>query len=134
MPGYFTDYLNNKVLDLALGGVALPAVATLYVGLSTLAANKAGTVAEPAAGYARVASTNNLTNFPAAASGAKSNATAVTFPTPTGAWGTILSVFIADAATAGNILMVADLATPKILAAGSAAPVIAIGALYLSHT
>ena len=48
--------------------------------------------------------TNNLTNFPAAAAGAKSNGTSILFPAATGSWGTITDFFISDAAGGGNIL------------------------------
>ena len=66
--------------------------------------------------------TNNATNFPAATSGTKTNGAAFTFPTPTGSWGTITTLFIADAATAGNILAMADLTTPMTFTTGSVAP------------
>jgi len=51
--------------------------------------------------YARVAVTNNSTNWPAASGESKSNGTAINFPTPSGTWGTLTYFFISDSAS-GN--------------------------------
>ena len=40
----------------------------------------------------------------AASSGATTNNTAITFETPTGSWGSIVSLILMDAATSGNML------------------------------
>lgn len=134
MPGFLTDLVNNKVLDCFFGGVAITPPSTLYVGLSLTKSYKGGYVSEPAGGsYARVAVTNDLTHFLAASAGAKSNATTITFPTPSATWGTILSVFIADAPSSGNVLAMADLPAPSTINSGASAPVIAVNALFLSH-
>lgn len=65
MTGSFSDYLEKKLLDHVLGGVAYTPPATVYVGLATEAitdATTGTTVAEPTGGaYARVAVTNNAT-------------------------------------------------------------------------
>jgi hypothetical protein len=135
MPGFFTDYSNNKVLDLFFGSASYAPPATLYLGLSTNPTNKMGFAPEPSGGgYARVPMANNLTTFPVAVTGTKSNATVLTFPSPTASWGTIVSLFVADAATGGNVLAMADLATSKTINAGAPAPTVAAGALFLSHT
>jgi hypothetical protein len=135
MAGALTDYLNNKILDLVFGATTFTPPATLYVGLSQGTANKTGNVFEPSgAAYARVPVTNNATNFPAATGGTKANAAILTFPTPTGSWGTVQSLFIADAPTGGNVIAMADLTTPKAVSSGSSAPSVAVGALFLSHT
>ncbi len=134
MPGFLTDYSNNKVSDLFLGSSAFTAPATLYFGLSLILANKGGSYQEPSGrGYSRVAVGNNLTNFAAATGGTKSNSKTITFPAPTGAWGTIVSLFIADAAEGGNVLAMADLTTPKTITGGGPPATLAAGALYLSH-
>ncbi len=135
MAGFLTDYLNNKILDQVFGGSSFSPPSILYVGLSTGASNKAGTISEPSGGgYNRVAITSSLTNFPAAASGTKSNNAAISFPAPTASWGTIQSVLIADAATGGNVIAMADLTQPKPINSGGSAPTIAVGSLYISHT
>lgn len=67
--------------------------ATWYLGLSTTTPNDDGTgFTEPVGGaYARVAATNNATNFPAATTVAgettKTNGAKFTFTNPTGTWG-----------------------------------------------
>ena len=134
MPGFLTDLVNNKVLDCFFGGVAIVPPSTLYVGLSLTRAYKGGYVAEPTGGsYARVAVPNDLTRFQKATFGSKANAEAITFPAPSAAWGAALSVFIADAAEAGNVLAMADLPSPRIVNAGDPAPTIAVDALLLRH-
>ncbi len=135
MAGFFTDYANNKVLDLVFGSAAFSPPATLYLGLSQGVANKGGYPTEPASGgYARVPLANNFTSFPAATGGTKSNAAVATFPTPSADWGTIQSLFIADASSGGNVIAMADLSVPKSITSGGVAAKVAVGALFLSHT
>lgn len=85
---------ERAIADSQFGGGATSwAPATWYLGLSTTQPNDDGTgFTEPVGlGYARVAITNNATNFPAATTVAgdtqKTNGTKFTFPNPTGAWG-----------------------------------------------
>ena len=135
MPGFFTDYANNLVLDLFFGSVTYTPPTTLYLGLSQSAATKTGSTAEPSGGgYARVAVANNLSSFPSASGGTKANAAVATFATPTASWGTVVSVFVADAISGGNVIAMADLTIPKTVNAGGTAPTVAAGALFLSHT
>lgn len=135
MAGFLTDYSNNKVLDLFFGSTIFAPPPTLYLGLSQSPSSKSGAVTEPSgAGYARIAVPNSPANFPAATGGTKANAAAATFPTPSGDWGTVQSLFIADAPAGGNILASADLTAPKAVPNGSLAPKVAVGALFLSHT
>ena len=59
---------------------------------------------EPSGGsYARVAFTNNKSNWGVASNGVLTNAVAVTFPESSASWGTITYVGIWDLATGGNI-------------------------------
>jgi hypothetical protein len=135
MPGFLTDLVNNKVLDCFFGGVAIASPPTLYVGLSLTKSYKGGYVSEPVGGsYSRVAVPNDLTHFLAASGGTKSNATAIAFPSPSAGWGSILSVFIADASSGGNVLAMADLPAARTINSGDPAPTIAVNALFLSHT
>jgi hypothetical protein len=135
MSGFFTDYANNKLLDMVFGSAAYSPPATLYLGLSLSSASKNGSTSEPSSGgYARVALTNNATNFPAAIGGTKSNAAQATFPAPTADWGTVQSLFVADAPSGGNVLAMADLTAPRTITRGSAPARVAVGALFLSHT
>ena len=135
MAGFFTNYSNNKVLDLFFGAVSFTPPPTLYIGLAQNSANKNGLATEPTGGgYSRVVLANTSANLPTANAGTKSNAVVISFPAPTADWGNVQSLFIADASTGGNILAMADLATPKTITNGSPAAKVAVGALFLSHT
>jgi transcription elongation factor len=126
MAGSFADYLEKKLLDHVLGNTAYSAPATVYIALftdsNTATQRDAGTVTEVSGNaYARVAVTNNTTNWPNASGtlASKSNGTTFTFPTPTGSWGTVTAYGIYDASTAGNLLVWADLDTPNTVATGN---------------
>lgn len=130
MAGSKSDYLEAAILNYLLGGVALTSPGTLYVALSTAAYSDAATgssmteVSASSTGYARVAVTNNATNWPAATGSSpatKQNGTAITFPTATASWGTITSFYIVDAASGGNVLYGGDLTATKSIAAGDTA-------------
>ena len=133
MAGSKSDYLENKVLDAVLGQVSLPSIPTVWVGLYTVAPTDAGGGTEVSGGaYERKSVTNNVTNFPAASGGAKSNGTEIIFVEATGSWGTVLAFGIFDAVTAGNLLYWADLTTPKAIGAGDTAK-FAVGDLDLTE-
>lgn len=125
MAGGKSDYLEQRILNHFLGGTASAAPATVYIALSTAAYSDAATgasmteVSTTSTGYARQAVTNNATNWPAATGtspAVKSNGSAINFPTATASWGAVTSFYIVDAATGGNVLYGADLATPKTVA------------------
>jgi hypothetical protein len=109
-----SDYLENKVLDHILGNTAYSAPATLYIALFTAAPTDAGGGTEASAsGYARVAVTNNTTNFPNAVGGTKSNGTAINFAAAGAPWGTVVAVAVFDALTLGNMLFWAPLTSSR---------------------
>jgi len=109
-----SDFLENKLLDHVLGGTAYTAPGTTYIALFTVAPSDSGGGTEVSGGsYARVAYTNNTTNWPAASGGSKSNANVIDFGTATANWGTIVAVAIFDAATAGNMLFYGNLTQSK---------------------
>lgn len=101
-----SDYLEDEILDHILGGGDFTRPATVYVALFTVTPSDAGGGTEVSGNdYARVAVTNNATNWPAASGGAKANGTAITFPPANGGnWGTVVAFGIFDASTAGNLL------------------------------
>lgn len=85
MAGSFSNYLENALLDHALGGGNYTRPATVYIALFTVAPSDAGGGTEVSGNnYSRAAVTNDATNFPAASGGAKSNGVAITFATPSG--------------------------------------------------
>lgn len=101
----FSDFLENELLDHVFGAAAYTAPGTIYVAAYTAAPTDAGGGTEVSGGsYARVSVTNNATNFPAASGGAKANGTAITFPTASGSWGTVVAIGLLDASSGGNLL------------------------------
>ena len=135
--GSFGDYLEAKILDLVLGAVAFTAPVTVYVALYTATpgdANASGTEVTGGS-YARVAVTNNATNWPAATGTAptsKANGTVITFPAPTANWGVVVAFAIYDAATVGNELAWGALTANKTINNLDPAPAFAISALSVT--
>ncbi len=80
MSGSKSDYLENKYLD-DLYGSGTPA--SIWIALYTVAPTDAGGGTEVSTGdwtnYARVEIVNNVTNWPAAVGGIKSNGVAIGF-------------------------------------------------------
>lgn len=108
------DAKENEVLDELLGNATLMPD-PVFIGLMTTEPADDGTgVVEPVgAGYARVSVVNDLTEWPAASGGQKSNGNVITFPTATGAWGTITHFGIFDALSGGNLLASGALNTSR---------------------
>jgi hypothetical protein len=129
--GGFTNYVLNAETDFWHRGVALPAVAGRYLGLSTGLANREGTVTEPSGnGYARLSL--GTTALAVADQGRSMLGTAQAFPAATGAnWPTVRGVFLADAASGGNVLWMANLVTPRAAGAGGLPLRFAAGALVV---
>lgn len=128
MAGSKSDYLENEILDHVLGGADYSRPGTVYIALYTVAPTDAGGGTEVSGGdYARVAVTNNTTNWPAASSGSKSNGTAFTFTQATADWGTVVAFGILDALTSGNLLYWGDLTASKSVESGDTAEFAASG-------
>lgn len=136
--GSFNDFLEDELLDHVFGNAAYTAPATLYAALYTADPNDAGGGTEVGTGtwtnYARVAITNNATNFPAASGGSKSNGVAISFGTATTTGSVaVTGIAILDASSGGNFLGWSSLTTPKTVTNGD--PVsFAIGALAITLT
>jgi|SRR5918992_4206013 hypothetical protein len=128
-----TSARERALLDHQFGGVALTPEATWHWGLSSTAPSDDGSnFTEPSGnGYARVAKTNNATNFPAASTDgllvtSKVTGTAITWATPTGSWAAgaqLTHIGAFSAATGGTPHYVFALATPIIVVGASSAPV-----------
>jgi hypothetical protein len=85
-----SNVLENLLLDEVLGGVNYSPATNVSIALYTVSPGDPGGGTEVTGGaYARVTQANNLTNWPAAAAGSKSNGVAITFPTATASWGTV---------------------------------------------
>jgi hypothetical protein len=103
--GSFSDFLELELLDHVFGAAAYTAPGTIHIAAFTATPSDSGGGTEVTGGsYARVAVTNNSTNFPAASAGAKANGTAITFPEATASWGSVAAISAQDAAAAGNQL------------------------------
>ena len=125
-----TDYCENKVLDHINGKTAFT-MPTAYVALFTAAPSDAGGGTEVSGGsYARVATSG--ATWSAAASGAASNAAAISFPTAPASWGTVTHYALFDAASSGNMLRWAALTASKAIGSGDTAS-FAIGALSMTE-
>lgn len=149
--GANTDFFENKLIDFIFRGQALGITgataaagtgpATVYVGLISAAGSDASPGTEFTGGsYARVAVTASLANWAgtqsagsttasSGTSGTTSNNSVITFPAPSANWGQAVEWGLFDAATAGNELIRAALATAKTINNGDPAPSFAAGAL-----
>jgi hypothetical protein len=127
-----TNFAENRIVDALLRGQALGAPATVHVGLDTVACTEAGGGTEVTGGsYARVAVTSSLANWAgtqsagstvasSGTSGTTGNNAPITFPTPTGSWGTVVSVRFWDAASAGNAWVCTPLTVSQTINTGNA--------------
>ena len=134
LTGGCSDYLANSLVDYIWRGQAFTFPATLYACLQTAAPTNAGGGTEVSGGaYARVPVVGALTAWSGTqgaasvlastgTSGQISNNAAITFATPTAAWGTVTAVKYTDAATAGNLLFWAALTASKSVSSGATAP------------
>lgn len=125
MAGSKSSFLEVALLQHVLGKVAYTAPVTLYVALSLSPFDTSadGTAMDEVTGgaYARIALTNNTTNFPAPAGSnpaVSSNGVDIAFADATADWGTVLSAYVLDAATNGNALYGGDLASPIVVTTG----------------
>ena len=111
-----SDYLEVKLLNLTLNGVAFTAVNNPYVSLHTADPTDAGTGTEVSGGsYARTTA-----SFATASgtSGLVATDADVTFPTCTAAWGTVGWIGLWDAASGGNMLYHTALDASKTIDSG----------------
>lgn len=128
-----SDALENALLDLVLGGGSYTPPANVWVALYTEAPTDAGGGLEVSGpGYDRVQVANDATQWPAAASGLKSNGEWIDFPPATGVWGTVVAFAIHEHATNDDILYW-GLVVPNRLIADGAEPSFAPGTLVISE-
>lgn len=128
--GALTDYAENKLADAMLRGQAIGTPATWYVALYTTCPTDSTAGTEVSGGsYARVAVSAALAQWAGTQSagsttassgtgGTVSNNGAITFPTPSAGWGTVVCWGIADASTAGNLWIYSALTTSKTINSG----------------
>lgn len=129
---YKSDWLEAQLVNLLFRTAGFAKPTGLYYGLLTTAVADAGTggVECSGGGYARVNLPPLDANYaaPTAGNGVASNVAAVTFPSPTAAWGAVAAMAIYDASVAGNLVAHATFPSPKNVNSGDLAPSIAAGA------
>jgi hypothetical protein len=110
-----TDYLEDAILNHVLRNTAYTSPTTIYVALFTTLPADDGTGGVEVSGgsYAR-----QVVTFAAPSSGAVANSGAVTFPTATASWGTVLGMGLFDAVSGGNLLYFGALVTSKTVDSG----------------
>lgn len=129
--------LGNGIGSEQFGGTAHAAVATWHVGLFTSSPGVGGvaTAEITGGGYARVAVTNNSTNFPATAALAGANGVAIAFPTVTagGYSGTVTHFGLCASTNEGtaDVRHFGALTTPFLAVVGQT-PTFAIGGMTWS--
>lgn len=131
-----SDYLENKILDHALGKTAFTMPTTVAMALTTVTPTDAmtgATITEATyTGYARkVIAASDLN---AAASGTTTNANAITFAACTAGSSTIIGFAICDSSTtgAGNVLYWGT-TTSKVIDTSNTPATVAVGGLSVSE-
>lgn len=130
-----SDYLEGQIRAHIFRTASFTKPTVLAIGLFTAAPSDSGGGTEVSGGsYARVSLNPLDANWtaPDSTGGLTANASAITFPSPTGNWGTITHFGIFDATSAGNLLFWGALTTSRIVNSGDAAPSYAIGALTVT--
>lgn len=130
MAGVLSTTAANSLLDLMFGANKVsPFPNTYYLALflDTPAPDITGGTEPSGGAYARVAVTNNGTNFAAASTRVKTTATSIVFPTATGTWGTVAYVGIFDAATNGTFYGYGELSSPILVDTGITVAILAGG-------
>lgn len=130
MAGSLSNYAENAIVNHLLRNTALTSPTTVYAALFTAVSDgEAGTVTEVSGNnYSRVSAA-----FSAPSNGATSNSADLTFPTPSGNWGTIVGVGIYDASTTGNLLAYDGAITQKTVNSGDTVKILS-GQLTFSLT
>jgi hypothetical protein len=109
-----SNYLENKLLDHALGTASFTMPTAVYVALFTTDPTDANTGTEVSGpSYAR-----QLLTCDPSASGTTANNTDLIWDAATTAWGTITHGGVYDSLTGGNLLLHGALTVPKIIAIG----------------
>lgn len=112
-----SDYLENKLLDHALGKASYTMPSNVYVSLHTgspLDDNSgANEVSTSGSGYVRKAAA-----WASASSGSSSTNATITFDAATSNWGSITHIGIYDASSTGNLLFHGAVTTAKTIETG----------------
>ncbi len=116
-----TYHSENILLGNLFGGLGTSLPSTWYIGLGlstgTPTESAPSGFVEPSGGaYARVAVTNNSSNFNAASNGQLTNSTTITFPESTATWGYVNYIGFFDALAGGNLWFFESITSKQIVA------------------
>lgn len=143
VPNPGTTLSDGSVVWTAIA--TMPALNQLYVALYTANPSDSGGGTEVSGGsYARVAVASTLANWAGTQSAGSSTASSgtgattsnnntITFPAPTGNWGTVTGMAIYDSLTSGNELYWVGLTVSKTVNNGDSAPSFAAAALTVQE-
>lgn len=108
----FVDSYEDQLLDLVLRNQSFVPPTTVYVALFTTAPSDDGTggVEVSGGGYTRMSVT-----FSAASGGSISNSGVIEFPAATASWGTVTSMGLYTASTAGSLIMFGNLSASQLV-------------------
>lgn len=130
-----SNYTEAAILNHLLRGTPWLKPLELYVALFTADPGEAGSLADEVTGtgYARVlcGPSDEAWALPAGGDKTFTNAAAITFPSPAGAWGDVTHFGICDASTGGIVLASGALDTPTTIGSGAPAPTFAVGDLRI---
>ena len=127
-----TDYLEVEIRKHIFRTGSFTKPAALWARLYTAAPGEAGGGTEVSGGsYAAIQRDPLDANWTAASAtdGLTDNAADIEFPAPTAGWGSVTHFSLADAQSAGNMLIYGALTTPKTVNASDPAPKFVAGAL-----
>lgn len=119
--GEFAQYLSSNVLNYIFGLESYAPPITMYLGLSTATINDDGSgIVEPSVpSYSRIPINNNKITWTTTeiieGKTVLKNVSELEFNVATEAWGTIVSWFIADAESGGNVLIYGTLDNPIVV-------------------
>lgn len=121
--GTFTDYTENKVLDHLTGKATFSAISPVFICLTTSPIDDASSgtdLVEPATTYNYWRKSTGAADWNSAVTGYSSNATLLTFATPSTPWGVITHFGLTTASTPGTgaLLCWGLLNTSKTMLAG----------------
>lgn len=132
--GWFSDILTADAIGFLFGqrtGFGAPSSIQFHLTTTPGLKNGGGTTEPSGGGYLPVSLTNNITNFPNASAGVKSNGVAIAWPALSAPI-TAVGFFMTDQSGSRNLGYV-QFATPQTFAIG-ATPTIGIGALTFTQT
>ena len=134
LAGEISHYAASELLDFVFGAASWSKPSNIYFGAMTSAPLASGGGTEVSGGsYARANVVNNVTNFPAASTGSKSNGVKFSFAKATASWGTITAIAAYDAPFGGNLLYFSPLDSTRTVDANNTLQ-IPIGDLDLAIT